>query len=115
MTFELNTGFLNGFFYDEHSKLNLRKTQHNSIGSVYDNSSQKSKQVNSVLTYGNVLYDFCLYRMKLKFFHKKRLWIRKIHKLLNLTYEVVRAITKDDNLPYIEEFYREYNYKKYQS
>ena len=68
-----------------------------------------------MLTYGNVLYDFCQYRMKLKFFHKKRLWIRKIHKLLNLTYEVVRAITKDDHLPYIEEFYREYNYKKYQS
>lgn len=67
-----------------------------------------------MLTYGNVLYDFCLYRMKLKYFHQKRLWIRKIHRLLNMTYEVVRAITKDDKLPYIEEFYREYNYKKYQ-
>ena len=45
-----------------------------------------------MLSYGNILYNFCAYRLQLKYFHKKRLWVRKIHHFLNLNYEVIRAV-----------------------
>ena len=65
-------------------------------------------------TYGNALYEFCLIRNKLKFFHHKSLWINKINHLLGLNVDIVKAVTKEVELPYIEEFYREYNFEKYQ-
>ena len=49
-------------------------------------------------TYGNILYDFCNYRRRLKEFHKKRLWIRKINHFLNFNYEIVRAVQKQNQL-----------------
>lgn len=68
----------------------------------------------SMKTYGDILYDFCLYRHRLKFFLTKRMQLRKINRLLNLTYEIVRAVTLKSDLEYTQEFYRELNYQKYQ-
>lgn len=66
-------------------------------------------------SYGNILYDFCNYRLRLKFFHKKRLWLRKINHFLNFNYEIIRAVQKQNQLDQIQEFYREFNYKKFQA
>ena len=68
-----------------------------------------------MLSYGNILHAFCVYRLRLKYFHKKRLWVRKIHHFLNLNYEVIRAVQMNNELDMVQEFYREYNYRQFQA
>ena len=64
-------------------------------------------------SYGIVLYDFCHYRSCLKTFHKKHLWIRRVHSLGKLAYDIAKAYRKDTEMPLTQEFYREHNMKKY--
>ena len=58
--------------------------------------------------YGNVLFDFCHYRLYLKEFYRKQLWIRKIHTLQNMVYVVSKSLTNNESFPSATEFYREY-------
>ena len=44
-------------------------------------------------TYGNMLYDFCYYRMALRTFRDKNLQMRKVKALVNNLFEVVKAFT----------------------
>ena len=46
-------------------------------------------------SYGIVLYDFCHYRTCLKTFHKKHLWIRRVHSLGKLAYDITKAYRND--------------------
>ena len=66
------------------------------------------------MTFGDVLYEFCAYRTRLKSFSMKRLQVRRIMRMLNFTSEVVRAVTMASDLPYVEEFYRKSNFKAFQ-
>ena len=59
-----------------------------------------------VMTFGDIVYEFCSFRKSLKTFNDKRLYQRKVRRMLNWTTEVVKAVSKDSKLPYVEEFWR---------
>ena len=65
------------------------------------------------MTFGDVLYEFCAYRTRLRSFNTKRLQVRKVMRMLHYTSEVVRAVTMASDLPYVEEFYRKSNFKAF--
>ena len=65
-------------------------------------------------TYGNVLYEFCFYRRRLRDFHIRQLWKRKVFKFQRYIYDVSRCIARNDELPLNQEFYRIQNYRKFQ-
>ena len=64
-------------------------------------------------TYGNALYEFCLWRGRLRDFHVKQLWKRKIYLFQRKVYEVSKCIMRNDTIPLNQEFYRLQNYRTF--
>ena len=85
MTESLKTGSNQQLFKDEYAKLKFRQVTFRSI------QSDKDKDLNfdSMLTYGNVLLDFCYYRVKLRDFHAKSKKISSINAYLKVSLEVI--------------------------
>ena len=98
MSYQVKTGLMQDIFTKHDAHLQKRRIAY--LGRR-DTRNEIQSTVESMETYGNLLYEFCLYRSRLTIFNEKKLWIRKIKSLMNLTYEISRAITKDDSLPYI--------------
>lgn len=73
---------------------------------------RKSRQTDMV-TYGNAIYDFCLFRSRIQQFRVKQSLLRKLNFMLGITFEVFRAVNKHSELPWMEEFYRESYYKAF--
>ena len=85
-------------------KLGLLSNSHNSKNLE---ERELQKRMLGVMTFGDVLYDFCKFRTILKSFTLRQLYKRKINRMLNFTSEIIKAVTYDEHLPYFEEFYRE--------
>ena len=58
--------------------------------------------IDPCLTYGNVLYEYCFYRQRIKFFHTKRVSLMKIRKMLDFAYDVVKVAMSDETASYIQ-------------
>ncbi len=67
------------------------------------------------LTYGDVLFDYCVCRQRIKFFKQNRINRIKIRTNLNMAYEVVKVTMKEEETNYVKEFYRLSNYNEKQA
>ena len=74
----------------------------------------KQNELVQAKSYGDLLYEYCLFRNKLKQFMTKRLKERKVQRLVNLVSEVVRALTFREDMNVFEEFYHQYSYESFQ-
>ena len=66
-----------------------------------------------VMTVGDIVYEFCKNRKSLKTFNNKRLYQRKVRRMINWTTEVVKAVSKESHLPFVEEFWRQAHYAEF--
>lgn len=98
VTYAITTGMSQQYFFDKRKDLMIRQDAANTA---------------YVFTFGDLIFDFCTYRKMLKTFSKTRLQHRNSMRMLNYTCEAVRAVTKDCELPFTEEFYRNANYKAF--
>ena len=114
MSYQIKTGFLKEYFVEEHKKAIERQNEisTNRFGIRLFLGSQES-YLHASESYGNILYEFCHYRSSLKDFHKRCLWIRRVHSIGKMAYDVTKAFNRDSKLPQTQEFYREYNYIKF--
>ena len=76
----MKTGVNQKMFNDEYAKLKCRQARFRSIQSDRD----KDQNFDSMLTYGNVLFDFCHYRVKLRDFHAKNKKSRLLNRYIKI-------------------------------
>ena len=119
MSYQIKTGFLKDYFGGEHKKSIERQNEIsiNRFGiNLFLRSQKDNKEsyLHASESYGNVLYEFCYFRSGLKDFHKRCLWIRRVHSIGHMAYDVTKAFNRNASIPHSQEFYREYNYIKFQ-
>ena len=72
MSHNIAEGFLSDLFHQENLKLEMRKRNYINIQQGQEvpqaNKNDLDGPIHSMETYGNVLYDFCFFRTKLKDF-----------------------------------------------
>lgn len=61
-----------------------------------------------------MLYEFCFFRTKLKNYYRRQQWIRKIHSLGNIAYDVSKSFSRKSELAQSQEFFKEYHARRYQ-
>lgn len=90
MNSQIESGKWSHFFEEQADRLKMRKYEMNHL-KKFRNENFDDKYVN-VMTYGDALYKFCLYRVRLKHFKNDLMKVRKIRMLQNLVYEITNAV-----------------------
>ena len=70
MMYVIQSSFMSEFFVNEYCKLKWRRSL---FAQDHKDEEPGSDNYNSMQTYGNILFEFCSYRSKLKNFFYKRL------------------------------------------
>ena len=106
MSHNIQENYLTDFFHQENLKLEMRKKNFININGGQevpnDNKYDLDSPIHSMETYGNALFDFCFFRLKLKDFTGVRLKNRQTCNLLRIVYDVSKAISKDTSLPTVQ-------------
>lgn len=79
---------MNDFFTKERHMKEWRRNQSKDLAKYVQGFDKNNLSVDS---YGNLLYQFCLYRERSRLFHI-RVHFRKINMMLSKTWEAIKAI-----------------------